>query len=269
MTTNLILLTNGLKLVDAMRHAASVGIDTNHGLRFMRQQDWRITTIEALPRIWEGKDHRGNPVRQVINGGVPGLHDHGLVAETARVVNTPQTILDFEPENWQKHFKSGTRRQVIDGLDVIRTGCKGAGGLAFTFYPEMWMRLLPHGLGFLDELPYACCDAYLYDSKTDGSVDGAWDRGRYKAEMEAWINCYARHRASREILPFLCPCTSGEWREMTDAECEMVGGVWDELGCRVRAVWVPCDSAEDIVSVRKWLTKDRVKMLAGEMGGGE
>jgi hypothetical protein len=271
-TTNLILLTSGPKLADAQQHAASVGINIKPGLRFLRQQDWKASFgQQALPRIWEGKKQDGTPDRAVINGGVPGLHDHTKVKDGAGRNNYSSAILDFEPENWLKHFKTGTRRQVIDGLDVIRTGVNGAGGLAFTFYPEMFWHIIDaagyQGLDFFNELPFACCDGYLYDGKTDGSVNGAWGRARYRDQMQRWINCYARHRPSREILPFLCPCTSGEWREMTDPECEMVGSVWDELGILRRAVWVPCDNDADIANVKKWLTKDRVKMLSGEMGG--
>lgn len=272
--TTIQLLTAGPHYALVEGHAKTIGLDIAP-YRFVRQQDIKRNGVEVFPRVWEGLDHKGNPVRQVFNGGEPGLHDHPLLvggcsgvgpthlwdaaANKARSDPRP-AILDLEPQ-WQDWLKGTDPRRIVDAVDVIRTtvDASGAAALAFTFYPEMWNKVAEcrDFFDWWDKLPLHTPDAYLWDAPNRD----AWTRDEYRAMVNRWFGTLLWGIPARKIVPFRTVAHSGEMRPNTEAEERFITDEWAKHRVRRFFLWVGCDSYKEALASIALLTPERLRWM--------
>lgn len=241
-------------------HAQKMGLQHTTKYRLIDQQDLKDSFGQVLPRVWTGKNHTGENVTEVHNGGVPWKGDLKRLRDAINkekekgwdTVKTdddplpPTPIFDFEPQ-WAAIKTDTPRRQVIDAFDCLRMAGHGFALPRWEWYASMWDGLCD---SFFGDLPHYFPDAYWWRD---------WSRTDYREAMHHLVSFYNYNRIpSREVTPFHRFRKEGGDALLTIYECKHVRDLWSENNIVNGLLWCGARTMAEAMAECQTITAERV-----------
>jgi len=242
-------------------HAQKMGLQHTTKYRLIDQQDLKDSFGQVLPRVWTGKNHKGENVTEVHNGGVPWKGDlrrlqnaiqregmkgwEEFVDSGEAGPKPPEPIFDFEPQ-WANINANTPVRHVIDAFDCLRMAGHGF-ALPRWEWVRDWHWECVHSFG---SLPHYFPDAYWWRD---------WDCGAYKDAMQRLVNFYNyNHIPSRKVTPFHRFRKEGGDALLTIDECKYVRDFWGQNNIVNGLLWCGARTMAEAMAECQTITAERV-----------
>lgn len=241
-------------------HAQTMGLQHTTKYRLIDQQDLKDDQGQVLPRVWTGKNHKGENVTETYNGGVPWKGDlrrlkHAITIEHSKGWENvkadgdplpPTPIFDFEPQ-WAQINAGTPRRQVIDAFDCLSMAQYGFALPRWEWCQIPWDRLCDH---LLSDLPAYFPDAYWWHK---------WSDLEYRSRMDYLVDFYNYNRIpSRKITPFCRFRKEGGEALLTIDECKFVRDFWGENNIVNGLLWCGARTQAEALAECQTITAERV-----------